>query len=183
MAKRHKFEYAKNASKLHRLVGDTLRSSNVFSGYDIYQEYPGSKVNSKLSDRFHFDWAIPRLRLVIECHGEQHYRPVCFGGVDYEVAIDNFYQTKRRDTLKKDAALYGGWVYLEIPYHTVITEDKLFSMYILAKEEAESYNEVTDTVVPKPEKTEYHKTQLERAKQHRKERYQRQKEWKKKHGS
>jgi len=183
MAKHHQHEYRQNASKLHKLVGDTLRSSGIFGGYEIYQEYPAQRVNPRLSARLHYDWAIPRLRLVIECHGEQHYRPVNFGGGDYQVAVDSFHATQRRDYLKREGALYGGWVYIEIPYNIEVTEDSIFGLYVLAKEEAEGYNEVTDKVVQQPEKDAYHEEQLERARQHRKERYQRQKEWKKQHGS
>jgi hypothetical protein len=181
MATRSNHEYAKNASKLHKLVGDTLRSSDIFSGYEIHQEYPASRVNPRLSSRLHYDWAIPRLHLVIECHGEQHYRPVAFGGVDAEVALDNYHATKRRDHIKREGALYAGWAYIEIPYDSEVSESAIYRRYVLAKQEAESYNEVMDKVV-RPEKGEYHQKQLEKARQYRKERYQRQKEWKKKHG-
>lgn len=170
--------YAKNASKLHRLVGDTLRNSAIFGGYDIYQEYSASKVNPRLSNRLHFDWAIPRLSLVVECHGEQHYHPVTFGGVDYEVALDNFHGTQRRDLLKKDGALYGGWTYIEVKYDMHITEDTLFALYQLAQKEAKSYNEVVDKDVQPKEDT-YRKEKLEKARAYRKEQYKQQKEWKK----
>lgn len=173
--------YAKNASKLHKLVGDTLRDSAIFGGYDIYQEYPASKVNPRLSSRLRFDWVIPRLSLVIECHGEQHYHPVAFGGVDYEVAVGNFQDTQSRDKIKKEGALYGGWAYIEIRYDMHVTEDSLFALYQLAQEEARSYNEVVEKDV-QPKENPYRKEQLEKAKLYRKEQYKQQKEWKKNNG-
>lgn len=175
-------QYRDNASKLHRLVGDTLQNSAIFGGYEIVQEYSASLVHPRLSPRLHFDWAIPRLRLVIECHGEQHYRPVNFGGRDYEMAVESHNETKRRDRIKREGALYAGWAYIEVPYNAKVTEDFLYEKWLLAKQEAESYNEVVDKPVLK-ERSEFEKRRLELARQARKERYQRAKEWKKEHGS
>lgn len=113
---RFQYEYRKSASKLHKRVGDLLRESTLFSGYESYQEYPVNKVNTSYPDgSHHFDWVIPMLKIVFECHGKQHYESVAFDG-DVEKSIDAFKALKLRDEAKKLAALEAGYSYVEIPY-------------------------------------------------------------------
>ena len=106
---------AKNASKLHKHVGELL--VQLYPGYEIRQEYCVSKVNPKFtSAREKFDWVIIKLNVVIEVHGEQHYLPVCFGGISEEKAIKNLEKRKKVDAKKQKAAEDAGWAYLVIPY-------------------------------------------------------------------
>lgn len=124
--------YRENASKLHKVVGDTLKNGNIFSGYNIYQEYPVDKIYPDYPvSTHHFDWAIPDLFLVIECHGEQHYNPVRFGGISEEEATSNFLHQRHRDNMKMDAAIKAGYTYLVIPYGDIdqVNESYLWAMY------------------------------------------------------
>jgi hypothetical protein len=86
---------AKNASQLHKHIGELL--VQLYPGYQIRQEYCVSKVNPEfISGREKFDWVIVKLNVVIEVHGEQHYLPVCFGGISEEKAIKEFREKKSR---------------------------------------------------------------------------------------
>lgn len=141
---RFKFEYRKNASKLHRTVGDILRDSSTFNNYEIYQEYPVNRINENYPHAsHHFDWAIPKLNIVIECHGVQHYKVVRFGGTAEE-AITAFKETQRRDKLKKEAAQLAGFAYVEIPYYLEkkVTEAQILELFDKAKEETKVYLEI-----------------------------------------
>jgi hypothetical protein len=118
---------AKNASKLHKKIGILLTESHVFRGYEIRQEYRVSDVNPGFkSNREKFDWAILGLNVIIEVHGEQHYKPVCFGGISEEEAIEKYRDTKRRDSNKEEAAHMAGWAYVVVKYNEKdITEEEL----------------------------------------------------------
>jgi hypothetical protein len=110
---RFKTAYRKNASKLHRQVGDILKSSPLFAGHKIYQEYPVVQISPDYphSNQW-FDWVVLDLKLVIECHGKQHEEAVRFGGTSLESAEEKFVQQKYRDTTKMEAAIKAGFTYI-----------------------------------------------------------------------
>lgn len=109
-------QLAKNASKLHRHIGQLLTDSQ-FANYELRQEYHVSKVNPDYSsNREKFDWAIIGLNVVIEIHGEQHYRPVCFGGMTQDQAEKNFRRRQELDEEKKLAAEEACWAYVVVKY-------------------------------------------------------------------
>ena len=118
--KRLKTKYRKSASILHRAVGDKLKKHSLFSGYRIYQEYP--IPNSP----YFIDWFIKDLGVAIECHGEQHLRPVAFDG-DKEAAKQRFLEQVIRDREKKSLCLAAGWQMTEIWFDETITDDLLSS--------------------------------------------------------
>ena len=173
---RFKFEYRKNASKLHRCVGDILRDSPTFGHHEIYQEYPVNRINEDYPHgSHHFDWAIPKLNVVIECHGMQHYKVVRFGGTT-EDAISAFKDTQRRDKMKKEAAQAAGFTYIEIPYYLEkeLSEAKILEILAKAKQETEDYLEAHKEVIKAREesKAEMLVEQLaERKKQHERDLY------------
>lgn len=186
---RFQFEYRKSASKLHRAVGDCLRDSEVFCNYKIYQEYPVNRINPDADSRWHYDWVIYQLKVVIECHGEQHYRPVAFGG-DIEQAVSNFEDQKIRDNEKKQAALTTGWIFVEIPFNMIdISESSILELIELGRNQIDEYikediapkrNEIKDLYKEKQKKIrkEYlsskeHKEKLRKAKEYRHEQYKR----------
>lgn len=138
---RFKYQYRSNASKLHKKIGDLLRYSDSFKYYDSFQEYPVNKVNTRYyTGCHHFDWVIPGLRLVVECHGIQHYEPTAFDG-DNEKAIDQFYGIQERDDKKKTAALDAGFKYITISYkeEKKICELDLLKKITAAEEELSLY--------------------------------------------
>ncbi len=109
-------QIAANASKLHKHVG-LLLANELFSGYEIRQEYPVNRVNvSFKSGREKFDWVILGINVVIEVHGEQHFRKVMFGGIDGDKAGRNFRKRMEVDDIKEQAARDAGWAYVVVRY-------------------------------------------------------------------
>lgn len=124
MSGRSKNNNQKNASLLHIFVGELLKS--IFPNFDIRQEYPVKSINPKYrSGREKFDWVILGLKIVVEIMGQQHYGPVCFGGVSIEEAKRNYVKQINRDYLKKKAAIDCGWTYISIKYNEEIDKDIL----------------------------------------------------------
>lgn len=118
---------ALNASTLHKKIGELLVAAKIFRGYQIRQEYRVSLVNPGFkSNREKFDWCIPKLNVAIEVMGEQHFKPVCFGGISKEDAIENLAKQQKIDALKQQAAKDAGWAYVVITYEEKdITEEQL----------------------------------------------------------
>lgn len=123
--KRLKVGYRKSASKLHRMVGDILRTHPLFRNLRSYQEYP---IPHTL---YHVDWMVLDLKLAIEIMGEQHERPVAFDG-NNEHAKVRFEQQVERDRLKKRLAAEEGWKWLEFWYDEKLTEDYVTEKIIKA---------------------------------------------------
>lgn len=118
MSNKHlKFSYRDNASKLHKTVGDILRSNPYLKNFNSLQEYPIPRT------KYHVDWFIPDFKIAIEVHGEQHYKPVCFGGMPELEAQLRFVEQQRRDRTKKALCLANGWKVVEFKYDEVIDED------------------------------------------------------------
>ena len=112
------------SSKRHKLVGTILKSSPYFSHMRIKEEVPVSKLVPDFPDnRKRVDWYIKDLRLVIEVHGEQHYKPVAFGGRD---AKQEFIKQIHRDIEKQAAIENANYLFLEIPCWVKISEDWLW---------------------------------------------------------
>jgi predicted transcriptional regulator len=193
---RFKYTYRNNASHLHRLVGDLLRSQEMFKSFQVYQEYPVNKVNPSYQDGSHkFDWVVPHLKLVIECHGKQHYQVQNFGMND-EQAVEAFKGIKARDESKRQAAQEAGYKYLIISYKMQgeLTAAKLLELIrkIPAPQQqvppvqnnrqeefkqraAQRQKEIREEYLA----TEEHQNQLKEARERRRQQYQRTKEYKK----
>lgn len=79
-----------------------------------------------------FDLFIPRYNLAIEYDGEQHYKPVNYGGGDEEAKL-HFEYTQRNDNIKNQYCLDNNITLIRIPfwkkdqYKEEI--DKIFSTY------------------------------------------------------
>lgn len=63
-----------------------------------------------------FDFYIPELNTCIEYQGEQHYRPVNFGGISDEEAYDNFLTTQSHDEIKRNYCMNNNLKLICIPY-------------------------------------------------------------------
>jgi very-short-patch-repair endonuclease len=140
---------AKNASKLHKRVGELL--VQLYPGYEIRQEYCVKKVNPEFSSgREKFDWVILKLNVVCEIHGEQHYKIVCFGGITEEEATKNLEKRKQVDAEKQKAAEEAGWAYIIIPYwDNKIDSDSLKKLIIEAIQNAKPYKVFNEKEKPK----------------------------------
>ncbi len=170
---RFKFAYRSNASKGHTAVGEILRNSNLFKNYPHYQEWPVSKIDPNWhSNREHFDWVIPMLKLVIEYHGIQHIKQNSF----FHASVEEFEEQKARDERKKQAAISNGWTYIAITPDIKITDKWIYEEY------KKNFNSIK---IHEEVKQPSDKDLLLKAKasEYRKKRYREQKEWlDKKHG-
>tara|TARA_Y100000310_G_scaffold345057_1_gene461462 strand:+ start:959 stop:1510 length:552 start_codon:yes stop_codon:yes gene_type:complete len=126
---RFRQDYRASASALHKRVGNLLRE--VFKLNKVYQEYPVNRVNPTYQyASHHYDWVILDLLVVVEVHGQQHYKAVGFGGGDAGKAVDALRATQSRDRMKMQAAVDAGFTYIEIPWYDV---DEVDAEYIWAK--------------------------------------------------
>ncbi len=161
---RLQFEYRENASSGHKKIGDLLRSAYPFN--KVYQEYPVSRINPDCKNtKYHFDWVILDLCIVIEVHGQAHYFPVQFGGISEDQASEAYMDTVFRDKQKEAFARQAGYSYVVIPYTELkdISQEKLISFIRSAC--------TTEPLLSKP----VNQTK-KLAKQRRKEQYRQQKE-------
>lgn len=76
-----------------------LKAEGLIEGKDFYVEHRFEECRSKRT--LPFDFYIPKLNLCIESHGEQHYKPVRFGGMSIEKASENLKSSKSRDKIKR----------------------------------------------------------------------------------
>ena len=63
-----------------------------------------------------FDFYLPDYNVLIEYDGEQHYRPVNFGGISDVEAYDNFLITQRHDKIKTEYCKQHKINLIRIPY-------------------------------------------------------------------
>lgn len=75
----------------------------------IYQEC--NKRDLELVRRY-----LPDRNICIEYQGEQHYEPICFGGISLSKAEDNFQDNIKRDNIKRNYCLNNSIKLIEISY-------------------------------------------------------------------
>ena len=168
------WEYRKNASKLHRAVGEALRAEgSLFANYKIYQEYPVDRINTSYGSSAHkFDWVVLDLALVIEAHGKQHFVSTSFGGKE-DFQKMTLVGQQIRDRAKMSAAVEAGYTYVMVPY----TDEKIVDPAYLWSKFREAFNPEKIQKKEKKEKTQYDKDRLEIAKQYRRKQYLKKKEF------
>lgn len=69
-----------------------------------------------------FDFYIQSLNICIEYQGEQHYRPVNFGGISDEEAYNNFLITQSHDEIKRNYCLKNNIELICVPYFENVDE-------------------------------------------------------------
>jgi len=69
-----------------------------------------------------FDFYVPTLNTLIEFDGEQHFRPVTFGGMSKEKALTVYLRGKERDNRKNDWATRNGYKLVRIKYNDNISK-------------------------------------------------------------
>lgn len=73
---------------------------NTLLKYNIKCEYQYTYDDCKIRNCLPFDFYLPDYNILIEFDGEQHYRPVNWGSIGWDKALDNFILLKVRDTIK-----------------------------------------------------------------------------------
>lgn len=170
---RFKHSYRKSASALHRKVGETLRDSEIFKHHEIYQEYPVNRVAKDYPHgSHHFDWVIPALKVIIECHGAQHYHPVAFDG-DQEAAEKRFEEGQERDRQKMASAQATGWAYVIVPYtdQKKVDATYLYELIKLAQKDTTGYTEEDVQKDESYDRQQERKAELSRIAKQRREEY------------
>ena len=69
-----------------------------------------------------FDFYIPEFNVCIEYQGEQHYRPVNFGGISNEEAYNNFLTTLRHDEIKSNYCDNNNIKLICVPYFEDVSD-------------------------------------------------------------
>ena len=66
-----------------------------------------------------FDFHLTDYDILIEVDGEQHEKPIRFGGMSIEQANKNFIEQKRRDKIKDDYCLKNKIPLIRISYKDI----------------------------------------------------------------
>lgn len=106
-------------------VGDANVNETLLANL-THKMFPDSirQYNPNWLGKYILDIYVPSLRLAIEYHGEQHYRPIdIFGGVD------KFKKQQDRDTFVRNRCKEFNVILLEWHYETPVTEKNAFELY------------------------------------------------------
>lgn len=69
----------------------------IKSGIKFFRNFYIQKFDKRIKKRYKLDFYLPDYNLVIEYNGQQHYEPICFGGMELSKAIKNFKKQQKRD--------------------------------------------------------------------------------------
>jgi very-short-patch-repair endonuclease len=75
---------------------------NFFEENNIIFESEKTFKDLKLKGKLRFDFYIPKLNLVVEFDGKQHFEPVRFRGISEEVALEKFKHIQKTDKIKNE---------------------------------------------------------------------------------
>ncbi len=108
---KHYNNQSENSSNLHKTARELLK--NMFPVHTILEEVvlPGSSQKKSLSA----DFVILDLRLMIEVHGEQHYK---FNNFYYKSVLE-FVRAKRRDKNKIEWAELNNFTLIVLPFNKI----------------------------------------------------------------
>lgn len=106
-------------SKYESIVADYLYDSGIKYQYDKSYE----ALTSDHGFRLRYDFYLVDYSVLIEIDGEQHFHPVCFNGIDAELAQDLFEKTQYHDKLKNDYCAEHGIPLMRIPYYKFKTNE------------------------------------------------------------
>jgi hypothetical protein len=168
--------YAQNASSYHRKMGELLEEMN-FGGLGIYQEHIVRDIcpdHPSPLDRF--DFYIPSLNLVIEVHGEQHYKAATFGGISQQKADFNFAKGSLRDTDKALSAKKSRLIYIAFSYKDSFTQEVFDKKHKEAILELENSGFAQVVVEPNQDILDHRKRVSSMSKEYTKRIYQEQKD-------
>lgn len=84
----------------------------------ISLEFTEQKRFTGLTDKLplSFDFYVPKLEILIEYQGSQHYIPKTFGGISLREAQDNLEKQIKHDNMKRDFAKSNNLILIEVPY-------------------------------------------------------------------
>ena len=135
---KNQFQKVESSSQFHETVREIFINDEFFKNLSCYQEVPVSALAPGYDNNNHcIDWYIDELGVILELHGEQHYKLTNYGNIPYEKAKTNFLNIQFRDNKKKLALLNAGYEYREISYKTKgkLTASFLKDIILTTKEE------------------------------------------------
>ncbi len=100
----------------NRISTFELKTRNWLDENNI--KYEAEKVFIDCRDKLplRFDFFLPDNNVIIEADGEQHFRPISYGGISKEMAELNFASAQRRDKIKDDYCANNGIKMIRISY-------------------------------------------------------------------
>jgi hypothetical protein len=118
--KEHLFNYIKNESRRNNTNKSSLHKEakviikELFSQYSVYEEVtlPGSRKSANESLLF-TDFYLPRLALVVEVHGKQHYEYTPF----FHKSKMHYFKCRKRDADKVEWCELNSIDVVELPYN------------------------------------------------------------------
>ena len=99
-----------NSTSMEQQIAQVLTNHNIV--YKPQFSFNDCKDKRKLP----FDFYLPDYNILVEYDGQQHYRPVNFGGISDEKAFENFKKTQRHDSIKTTYCESNKIPLLRIPY-------------------------------------------------------------------
>jgi len=121
-----------STSKFQDEVKESIRE--ILGDIRLLEEVQVKKlIPDWISRRERYDLVIPSLRIIIECHGEQHYQiSTFFGGPLAEAGVE-FLRQKVRDSKKKRKAVENNWTYIEIRFKEFYRKKDGGTLYVRKK--------------------------------------------------
>lgn len=114
---RDQYKTIENASNFHKQIQELLQTDSILSNFSCYQEINlQDLIEGYPYPHHHFDWYIKELNLIVELHGQQHYKPINYGNVAFDLAVNQFQRIQERDNTKMQAALNAGYDYVAISF-------------------------------------------------------------------
>lgn len=106
-----------NQSNFHEHIRLIFTTESFFKKLSCYQEVNVKDLIPTYQYHTHrYDWYIKELNLILELHGDQHYKPISFGNVSFREKMNTFQNIQQRDSMKESAALENDLFYLALPY-------------------------------------------------------------------
>lgn len=99
-------------NKTENYIQKVLEEKGLVFQKDFFRQKTFEDLKSKKGKKLKFDYFIPKLNLLIEYNGYQHY---VFPNHLHKTEKD-FLESKERDELKKEYSLKHNYNFLEIPY-------------------------------------------------------------------
>lgn len=104
-------------------------AQNIFYFLKKQIEIPVLEKKFTWSDNKLYDFYLPYHGILIEYHGEQHYRFTRH----WHISVDEFLKRQKIDKWKKEQAVIHGYTFIEVPYYVNTLEylKEQLSIYIL----------------------------------------------------
>jgi len=100
-----------------RKIVENLLGCTVRTEVNVRKLFPEHPAHGEF-----YDLVVDLYKIVIECHGEHHWKPVAYSG-DVENASLRLASQKHRDLRKKEIALENNWGYVCFWRNTFPTDE------------------------------------------------------------